>query len=163
MKWDGGVCNKWSEIMTFWCNFDEQWGKIVCPNMEILNVTLKLGRTFMAKCDSKTGTEGARFIVIKLLMNIYENFIKILTSKHMHVGSHWNSYKIIFNLIYVVQKSNLNRDSYMHLKYWDIFQKLVITNLMLIDINTLIDNFSWYWYSELNDLDPWFESLMLII
>ena len=81
----------------------------------------------------------------------------------MHVGSRWNPYKTIFNLIDVEWKNNLNWDSYMH-KFRDIFQKLFITTLFLIDINTLIDIFDlMYWYSKLNDHDPWFKDRHVVI
>ena len=51
--------------------------------------------------------------IYEYLQKIYQ----ILTLKYMHVGSRWSPYKIIFDLIYAVQKNNLNRDSYMYLKF----------------------------------------------
>ena len=59
----------------------------------------------------------------KLFHELYANsrkYYQILTSKHMHVRFRWNPYKIVFNMIYVV-KNNINCDSYMHLKFLDIF------------------------------------------
>ena len=42
----------------------------------------------------------------------------------MHVGSHWNPHKIIFNLIYVARKNNLNQDSNMTFKVLRYFLKV---------------------------------------